>query len=77
MEWGSGQQMSFDELKKACCNAPVLAYVNYNQPFFLHTGSSLDGLGAVLYQKDADGKFKVIAYASRSLNLREIILLTS
>ena len=67
IEWGPDQQMSFDELKEACCNAPVLAYVDYNQPFILHTNSSLDGLGAVLYQKDAKGKLKVIAYVSTSL----------
>ena len=63
--------MSFDELKEACCNAPVLAYADYNQPFFLHTDSSLDGLGVVLYQRDAEGKLKVIAYTSRSLTKSE------
>ena len=59
--------MSFDELKEACCNAPMLAYADYKQSFILHTDSSLDGLGAVLYQKDGEGKLRVIAYASKSL----------
>ena len=49
IEWGPEQQMAFDELKEACCVAPVLAYADHTQPFILHTDSSLDGLGAVLY----------------------------
>ena len=70
-EWGPEQQMAFDELKEACCVAPVLAYADYTQPFILHTESSLDGLGAVLYQKDLGGQLRVITYASRSLNRSE------
>ena len=67
IEWGPDQQMSFDEPKEACYNALVLAYADYNQPFILHTDSSFDGLAAVLYQKDTEGKLKVIVYASRGL----------
>ena len=52
IEWRPEQQMAFDELKEACCVAPVLAYADYTQPFILNTDSSLDGLGVVLYQKD-------------------------
>ena len=63
--------MAFDELKEACCVVPVLAYADYTQPFILHTDSSLDGLGAVLYQKDLEGQLRVIAYASKSLNTSE------
>ena len=68
IEWGPEQQIAFDELKEACCVAPVLAYADYTQSFILHTDSSLNGLGAVLYQKDLGGQLRVIAYASRSLN---------
>ena len=71
IEWGPHQQMSFDGLREVCCNAPVLTYADYKQPFMLHTDSSLDGLGAVLYQKDGEGKLRVIAYASRSLTKSE------
>ena len=63
--------MSFDELKEACCNAPVLAYEDYKQPLILHTDGSFDGLGAVLYQKCGEGKLRVIVYANRSLTKSE------
>ena len=71
IEWGPDQQNSFDEVKEACCNAPVLAYTDYKQPFILHTDSSLDGLGVFLCLKDGEGKLRVIAYASRSLTKSE------
>ena len=63
--------MSVDEHKEACCNAPVLAYADYKQPFILHTDSSLNGLGAVLHQKEGEGKLRVIAYARGSLTKSE------
>ena len=53
-----------------CVSTPILAYPNYQLPFILHTDSSTDGLGAVLYQKQ-DGKQRVIAYASRSVSKAE------
>ena len=53
-----------------CVSTPILAYPDYQLPFTLHTDSSTDGLGAVLYQKQ-DGKLRVIAYASRSVSKAE------
>ena len=49
----------------------MLAYADYTKPFVLHTDASTTGLGAVLYQKQEDGKERVIAYASRTLNKSE------
>ena len=53
-----------------CVSTPILAYPDYQLPFTLHTESSTDGLGAVLYQRQ-DGKQRVIAYASRSVSKAE------
>ena len=69
--WGSEQQEAFDALKRSCVSVPVLSYPIIGKPFILHTVASLDGLGAVLYQKDHEGKIRVIAYASRSLSKSE------
>ena len=69
--WGTKEQKAFDLLKLACTCAPVLGYADFTKPFIVHTDSSLDGLGAVLYQKDEDSKMKVISYASRSLSKSE------
>ena len=52
------------------CQYTHLAYPDYQLPFTLHTDSSTDGLGAVLYQKQ-NGKQRVIAYASRSVSKAE------
>ena len=69
--WGSEQQESFNALQQACMSAPILGYPNPERPFILHTDASLDGLGAVLYQKDESGQVRVIAYASRFLSKSE------
>ena len=47
-----------------------MRYPDYELPFILHTDSSTEGLGAVLYQKQQGG-IKVIAYASRALSKSE------
>ena len=71
VDWGEEEQIAFDTLKSLCCKAPILAYPNYKLPFILHTDSSLEGLGAVLYQVQKGVK-RVIAYASRSVNKTEM-----
>ena len=47
-----------------------MADLDYQLPFVLHTDSSSEGLGAVLYQRQ-EGKLRVIAYASRSVSKSE------
>ena len=71
MDWNIRCNDSFEALKSICSECPVLAYADYTKPFVLHTDASTTGLGAVLYQKQEDGKERVIAYASRTLNKSE------
>ena len=69
--WHDSQEKSFQELKRALTNAPILAFPDYSAPFVLYTDASGTGIGAVLMQQDARGKNHVLAYASRTLNTAE------
>ena len=58
---------AFDILKMKCMTALVLAFADFEKPFLLETDASSLGLGAVLSQKQDDGKFHPVTYASREL----------
>ena len=62
---------AFDHLKAACLQAPILSFPDFNKPFLLETDASGRGLGAVLSQKQADGRYHPIAYASHVMNETE------
>ena len=61
--WTGEHQEAFDLLK----TPPVLGYPDFSQPFELETDASLQGLGAILSQRDENGTRCVITYASRCL----------
>ena len=71
IKWDSKCQQAFDDLKKLCTKAPILAYANFSKRFKLHTDACGMGSRAVLYQTQEDGTKAVIAYASRSLSEAE------
>ena len=71
VDWISECQVTFEHLKHLCSQTPILAYADYMKPFQLHTDASESGLGAVLYQKQANGMKSVIAYASQTLSKSE------
>ena len=62
---------AFNRLKAACLQAPILSFPDFNKPFLLEMDASRRGLGAVLSQKQADGWYHPIAYASRVMNETE------
>ena len=58
---------AFNTLKMKCMTAPVFAFADFQKPFLLKTDASSHGLGAVLFQKQADDKYHLVAYASQEL----------
>ncbi|GJU51934.1 reverse transcriptase domain-containing protein [Tanacetum coccineum] len=64
--WGEEQESAFQLLKQKLCEAPILALPEGNDDFIVYCDASLQGLGAVLMQRE-----KVIAYASRQLKPHE------
>ena len=62
---------AFDHLKAACLQAPILSFPDFTKPFLLETDTSRRGLGAVLSQKQADGQYHLITYASCVMNETE------
>lgn len=70
IEWSLECQESFEKLKKALTNAPVLAYPTTKGQFILDTDASHNCMGSVLSQIQ-DGQEKVIAYASKKFSQSE------
>lgn len=66
ISWTQSHQDALNELTDCLTQPPILGYPDFAEPFILHCDASQEGLGAVLYQKQAD-KMKVIAYGSRTL----------
>ena len=69
--WTGEHQEAFNLLKTHLMSVPVLGFPDFSRPFDLETDALLQGLGAVLSQRDENGKSRVIAYASRSLHPNE------
>ena len=69
--WTGEHQEAVNLLKTHLTSAPVLGYPDFSRHFGLETDASLQGLGAVLSQRDENGKSRVITYASRSLHPNE------
>lgn len=66
-EFGPRQRESFQKLKEALCNEPILLqFPNFGNQFTLTTDASNEAIGAILSQDD-----KPVSYASRTLNSAE------
>ena len=59
--WSNEHQEVLEYLIDCIVKAPVMAFPDNDLSFILHTDASQQGLGAVLYQKQADSLW-VIAY---------------
>ena len=71
VDWSDREEKAFVLLKKKLTEAPMLVFADFEKPFILETDASFEGLGAILSQKQDNGKVKVVAYASRRLHPTE------
>ena len=69
--WTVDQENAFQTIKDKLISAPILIYPDFTKKFYLYTDVSDAGLGAVLSQKDDEGRERVVAYASVSLKPAE------
>ena len=63
---------AFHRLKKAVMRTPILAYPDPNKEYLLETDASKLGLGAVLSQKQSDGRYHPAASKGRALHGVEV-----
>lgn len=69
--WNDEHRESFNNIKSALIDAPILTYPDYTNLFKIHTDASNIGIGALLSQEH-DGVDMPIAYFSRKLSTPEI-----
>jgi transposase InsO family protein len=71
-EWGERQRAAYATLKREMTQEGlVLRPIDPNRPLIVHTDWSVHGIGAVLGQKDDEGREYMCAAISRSLNKHE------
>jgi hypothetical protein len=64
--WGQPQQEAFEKLKTAMLTAPVLVHPDHERQYLLETDASDVAIGAVLSQKQDDGKYHPVDFLSSS-----------
>ena len=63
--WDGSLQKALDDMINYLKSPEVIAYPDFNLPFFVTCDACKEGLGAVLYQKQ-NGINRVISYTSRT-----------
>lgn len=72
--WTTESAEAFEQLKNALCTGPILSYPDTSETagiYILDTDASDYAIGAVLSQKDSEGREMVLSYASKCLSKRE------
>lgn len=72
--WGAEQDVAFRQLKQDLLSSPVLVHVNWDLtqfPFTVTTDASTTGLGACLFQMQADKRLRPVTFLARSLSVEE------
>jgi len=66
-EWKGDQQKAFDKLKELILSEPCLAHATLEKPFRMETDASNYAYGAMLSQKQEDGKYHPVGFMSKSM----------
>lgn len=69
--WTEEHSAIVADLVDLLVSKPVMAYPDFSKDFELHVDASQEGLGAVLFQKQGNGRLAVIGYGSRTLTPAE------
>jgi hypothetical protein len=69
--WSDNQESAFLELKKRFTTSPILSMPDHEKPFHVEADSSDFASGAVLSQKDDEGRLHPVAYISKALHEAE------
>ena len=67
-QWGPREEKAFRDIKTWLAHAPVMAYHRQGAPTRLTTDASPVGIGTILEQRQEDGSYRPIYYASRKLS---------
>jgi len=66
-EWGDKEQQAFDELGTKLTTAPVLVYFDPLAPTTIETDTSKYICSGILSQQYQDGKWRPVAYRSKTM----------
>lgn len=66
--WTEECQKSFEKMKQLLCSQPILEIFDPDLPILIYTDASIQGVGAVLKQRQQNTKEKPVAYFSKKLN---------
>jgi len=63
--WSSTMQRAFEELRKKFVDSIYLVQPDDSQDYIINTDASVRAIGAVLMQRDKDGRINIVSTASR------------
>jgi ribonuclease HI len=72
IKWTAESKESFNQIKKALTEAPVLVSPDYSKDFMIFSFASFDSVEAVLLQKNDQGQEQPIAFFSKALRDAEL-----
>jgi hypothetical protein len=67
IKWSLEEKSTFQRIKQALVEAPVLANPDYTKDFFIFSFSSEETIVVVLLQKNGEGHEQPIAFFRKSL----------